>query len=149
MTASVATSVACALRSAAATAASSRRSSHANAAYHASERTGSTSAAVSAHMCLTAWNEAITRSNCFRSIAYRTAMSSARCEEPTLVAAEFGGLCYYCHAFPGVPTWRQLSARFALVAAFRAAQGAAALSERRRGKEAYSEEPLPGFELAV
>lgn len=73
----------------------------------------------------------------------------ARCEEPTLVAAEFGGLCYYCHAFPGVPTWRQLSARFALVAAFRAAHGAAALSERRRGKEAYSEEPLPGFELAV
>ena len=36
-----------------------------------------------------------------------------------------------------------------LVAAFRAAHGAAALSERRRGKEAYSEEPLPGFELAV
>lgn len=41
----------------------------------------------------------------------------ARCEEMTLVASEFGGLCYYCHSFPRAETWRQLRARFALIAA--------------------------------
>ena len=45
----------------------------------------------------------------------------ARCEEMTLVASAFGGLCYHCHSFPRAETWRQLRARFALIAAFRAA----------------------------
>lgn len=40
----------------------------------------------------------------------------SRCAELTLVAAAFGGRCYYCHAFPTALTWHALTASYALTA---------------------------------
>ena len=69
----------------------------------------------------------------------------ARCEEMTLVASAFGGLCYYCHSFPRAETWRQLRARFALIAAFRAALASSSEPPPR----VSSLFDLPGLELQV
>ena len=68
----------------------------------------------------------------------------SRCEEMTLVASSFGGLCYYCHSFPHVETWRQLRARFVLIAAFRASP-----SSSEHLPRASSMFDLPGLELQV
>ena len=40
----------------------------------------------------------------------------SRCAELTLVAAAFGGRCYYCHAFPTALTWHALTTSYALTA---------------------------------
>ena len=70
-----------------------------------------------------------------------------RCEEMTLVASAFGGLCYYCHSFPRAETWQQLKARFALFAALRAALSS---SPSSGGKPSPSSAfDLPGLELQV
>ena len=68
----------------------------------------------------------------------------SRCEEVTLVASSFGGLCYYCHSFPHAETWRQLRARFVLLAAFRASP-----SSSEHLPRASSMFDLPGLELQV
>ena len=68
----------------------------------------------------------------------------SRCEEITLVASSFGGLCYYCHSFPHAETWRQLRARFVLLAAFRASP-----SSSEHLPRASSMFDLPGLELQV
>src|SRR5207244_3404123 len=57
------------------------------AAYHTSERDGSTSETISAAMCLSAWNDPIGRPNCWRTFEYSTAISSARAAPPRLSAA--------------------------------------------------------------
>lgn len=69
----------------------------------------------------------------------------ARCEEMTLVASAFGGLCYYCHSFPRAETWRQLRARYALIGAFQAALASSSEPLPR----ASSMFDLPGLELQV
>ena len=69
----------------------------------------------------------------------------ARCEEMTLVASAFGGLCYYCHSFPRAETWRQLRARFALIAAFQAALA----SRSEPPPRVSSMFDLPGLDLQV
>lgn len=68
----------------------------------------------------------------------------SRCEEMTLVASIFGGLCYYCHSFPHAETWRQLRARFVLIVASRASP-----SSSKHPPRVSSIFDLPGFELQV
>ena len=69
------------------TGASSGIASKLCAAYQSSDRAGSSSAIISAHMCFTAWNEPITRSNCLRSFAYATACSIIDSQAPRVSAA--------------------------------------------------------------
>ena len=73
----------------------------------------------------------------------------ARCEEMTLVASAFGGLCYHCHSFPRAETWRQLRARFALIAAFRAALASSSDPCGDPPPRVSSMFDLPGLELQV
>ena len=71
----------------------------------------------------------------------------ARCLEMTLVASAFGGLCYYCHSFPRAETWQQLKARFALIAALRAALSSSPSSGGTPSPSSAFD--LPGLELQV
>ena len=58
-----------------------------HAAQYTVERMPSTSTSMSAQRCFTAWNDPIGRPNCTRSLAYSTAMSSARAAPPSRSAA--------------------------------------------------------------
>src|SRR5439155_1420081 len=58
----------------------------AHAAYRVALRAASSSTAISAHLCLTAWNPPMGRPNCSRSFAYWTVMSSSRCATPSISA---------------------------------------------------------------
>ena len=58
-----------------------------HAAQYTVERIPSTSTSMSAQRCFTAWNEPIGRPNCTRSLAYSTAIPSARWAPPSRSAA--------------------------------------------------------------